>query len=131
MARPKKKVDPKMVQDLSAIGCKVVEIARILEVSEDTLNRRFAVEIAKGKENLKMSLRRWQLESAKKGNVTMLIWLGKQYLEQKDKIENSITGENGAPIKIEHTAQYDKLSIEELQTLDKLVTKATAQNEPS
>lgn len=124
MARPKKKVDAKMVQDLASIGCKVVEIARILEVSEDTLNRRFAGEIAKGKENLKMSLRRWQLESAKKGNVTMLIWLGKQYLEQKDKIENSITGENGAPIKIEHQTNYDKLSVDELETLDRLVTKA-------
>jgi hypothetical protein len=130
MARPKKKVDPKMVQDLASIGCKVIEIAKLLDVSEDTLNRRFAVEIAKGKENLKMSLRRWQLESAKKGNVTMLIWLGKQYLEQKDKIENSITGENGAPIQVEHKSNYDYLSVEELQTLDKLVTKASIKNEP-
>jgi len=75
-----------MVQDLASIGCKVNEIARLLDVSEDTLHRRFALEMAKGKENLKMSLRRWQLEAAKKGNVAMLIWLGKQYLEQKESV---------------------------------------------
>lgn len=31
------------------------------------------------------SLRRSQLDAAKKGNATMLIWLGKQYLGQADK----------------------------------------------
>jgi hypothetical protein len=41
----------------------------------------------KGRNNLRASLRRWQLESAKKGNVAMLIWLGKQILQQTDKIE--------------------------------------------
>lgn len=130
MARPKKHVDAKMVQDLASIGCKVVEIARILEVSEDTLNRRFASEMAKGKENLKMSLRRWQLESAKKGNVTMQIWLGKQYLDQKDKIENQITGDKDSPLQIEHKTNYDKLSLDELETLDRLVTKAHKNESP-
>lgn len=32
----------------------------------------------------KMSLRRKQMGVALDGNVTMLIWLGKQYLDQKD-----------------------------------------------
>ena len=36
---------------------------------------------------LKISLRRQQIEAAKKGNVAMLIWLGKQLLEQADKRE--------------------------------------------
>jgi len=84
MGRPKKPIDPKMVQDLASIGCKTTEIATMLEVSVHTLDRRFAQEMAKGRENLKMSLRRWQLEAAKKGNVTMLIWLGKQMLGQQD-----------------------------------------------
>jgi hypothetical protein len=56
-------------------------------VSVDTLDRRFAAEIEKGRSNLRTSLRRWQLEAAKKGNVAMLIWLGKQYLEQTEKVE--------------------------------------------
>ena len=38
----------------------------------------------------KASLRRMQYGAANKGNVTMQIWLGKQYLGQNDKQE--ITG---------------------------------------
>jgi hypothetical protein len=41
--------------------------------------------IKKGRESLKISLRRFQFDSAKKGKVAMQIWLGKQYLGQKDK----------------------------------------------
>ncbi len=89
MARPKLKIDPKLVQDLAALGCKTNEIATTLGCSTDTIERRFAAELAKGRENLKISLRRWQLESAKKGNVTMQIWLGKQLLGQTDKIEQT------------------------------------------
>lgn len=129
MGRPKKKVDPKMVQDLASIGCKVNEIAKLLEVSEDTLHRRFALELAKGKENLKMSLRRWQLEAAKKGNVSMLIWLGKQYLEQRDKLDNVISGPDGGAVEVKQVSNYDKLTVDELATLDRLVSKAQS-NEP-
>jgi hypothetical protein len=84
MARPKKVIDPKLVQDLASIGCKTTEIAAIVGASVDTLDRRFAEEMNKGRNNLRCSLRRWQLDAAKKGNVTMLIWLGKQLLDQKD-----------------------------------------------
>ena len=35
----------------------------------------------------KTSLRRAQFELAMKGNPTMLIWLGKQYLGQKERTE--------------------------------------------
>ena len=36
----------------------------------------------------KMSLRRQQFKSAEAGNVTMQIWLGKQWLGQTDKVES-------------------------------------------
>ena len=39
----------------------------------------------KGFGRLKIPLRRQQIETAKKGNVSMLIWLGKQLLDQSDK----------------------------------------------
>jgi len=39
----------------------------------------------------RMSIRRWQMAKAKEGNPTMLIWLGKQYLGQKDKREDDHT----------------------------------------
>lgn len=89
MGRPVKNIDPKLVQDLAAIGCKTTEIASIVGVSVDTLDRRFAEEMEKGRSNLRATLRRWQIESAKKGNVAMLIWLGKQLLGQTEKIEQA------------------------------------------
>lgn len=85
--RPKIEIDPKRVQDYASLGAKNNEIATMLECSTDTLERRFAAELAKGRASLKFSLRRWQLENAKNGNATMQIWLGKQYLEQTDKVE--------------------------------------------
>lgn len=90
--RPRKQVDGKLVEQLAGIGCKVTEIAKIVsnvqtKVSDDLIARNFAYELQKGEANLKMSLRRWQLEAAKKGNVAMLIWLGKQILGQTEKVQ--------------------------------------------
>lgn len=87
MPRKKLKIDPKLVHDLAAIGCKTTEISTIVGCSHDTLQRRFASEMEKGRSNLRASLRRWQIEAAKKGNVAMLIWLGKQLLGQTEKVE--------------------------------------------
>jgi hypothetical protein len=39
-----------------------------------------------------------QYTAANNGNPTMMIWLGKQYLGQKDKTESEITGKDGAPL---------------------------------
>jgi hypothetical protein len=87
MARPQLDIDGDMVEKLAAIGCKVNEIASILGCSDDTISRRYAGEFQKGRDNLRMSLRRKQIEVAMKGDRTLLIWLGKQYLDQADKVE--------------------------------------------
>ena len=42
---------------------------------------------------MKLSLRHWQMNAAKSGNVQMLIWLGKQYLGQRDAVEEKIESE--------------------------------------
>lgn len=48
-----------------------------------------------------------QWKSAKSGNVTMQIWLGKQLLAQKDKVEH--TGKDDGPIDVRtHTAELMK-----------------------
>ena len=87
MARPKKVIDPTEVEKLAAMHCSNTEIAAFFDVSVDTIERRFAGIISKGKERGKSKLRRLQWESATKGNVTMQIWLGKQLLAQRDHIE--------------------------------------------
>src|SRR6202163_4570152 len=90
--RPKKFVDLELVEKLAHIQCTYGEIASTLGVSVDTLqrNKDFAVVYKRGAEGGRKSLRRMQFESANKGNVTMQIWLGKQYLGQSDHVTNEV-----------------------------------------
>lgn len=85
MARPLLDIDEDSVEKLAAIHCTMEEIASVVGCSVDTLERRFADTIKKGRDKGKTSLKRWQWKLAEKGNGTMLIWLGKQYLDQSDQ----------------------------------------------
>ncbi len=91
MARPLLEIDRDEVLKLAQLGCKTEEIADFIGCSVDTLDRRFADELHKGRADLKMSLRRMQLKSAQGGNVVMMIWLGKQLLGQIDRTQVDIT----------------------------------------
>jgi hypothetical protein len=86
--RPKKIIDYQLVEDLSQIQCTQEEISQILDISSRTLQKdeEFLRIYKKGIESGRMSLRRMQYKSAMNGNVTMQIWLGKQYLNQMDKM---------------------------------------------
>ncbi len=87
MPRPKLEIDPEQVENMAAIGCTVDEMATILGCNKRTLERRFVAPIERGRSRLNRSLRRKQAELALNGNVTMLIWLGKQYLGQREKTD--------------------------------------------
>jgi hypothetical protein len=79
------------VYKLAAMGCNDREIARWFDVNEDTLRNNFSDILAKGREELKQSLRRAQIKLALGGNATMLIWLGKNILGQQENPVNSDT----------------------------------------
>ena len=66
----------------------------------DTLQRNFGAAIKRGREHGKQSLKRMQFKAAEEGNAALLIWLGKQYLGQKDKVETEHTGKDGGPIAV-------------------------------
>lgn len=91
MARPKREIDAEQFENLCAIQCTKEEIALFFDCSEDTIERwckrtykeHFAVVFGKKRGKGKISLRRSQFELAKK-NPTMAIWLGKQWLGQRD-----------------------------------------------
>jgi len=85
MARPLLDIDPDQVKLLAGIGCPMTDIALIVGCSVDTLERRFADVIETGRADVRKSLRRKQVELAMKGDRTMLIWLGKQLLGQRDE----------------------------------------------
>lgn len=84
IGRPLKDINPTTVERLAAIGCNADEIGPALGASGETIRRRFGPELEKGATRLKISVRRMQYLSAKKGNVVMQIWLGKNLLGQRD-----------------------------------------------
>lgn len=90
MARPQLEIDGNLVYKFASLGCKTTEIADYFSCSVDTIDRRFAEELKKGRANLKMSLRQWQLDAARNGNASLLIWLGKQMLEQRDETSSTV-----------------------------------------
>jgi len=93
VGRPKAKFDLGEVEKLASYHCEDQEIAAFFDVDPKTVQRRkkddpaFLSAIEKGRDKGKLSLRRWQFDAAKTGNITMLIWLGKQYLGQADKAD--------------------------------------------
>lgn len=90
--RPKIEIDYGAVEKLANIQCTQEEIASFLGISVRTLQRdeEFMRLFKKGQENGKMSLRRIQFRLAEK-NTSMAIFLGKQYLGQRDNVEVSNT----------------------------------------
>jgi hypothetical protein len=102
--RPRLEFDLRMVEDLGKIQSTHSELAAVLGVSVDTVERRlrddpeFCSAYEKGLENGKSSLRRIQWKSALSGNTTMQIWLGKQYLGQRDLHSTELTGADQMPL---------------------------------
>jgi hypothetical protein len=106
MARPQKLIDIRLVEELARIGCTEEDMAAVLDVSVDTIQRRkrssaeFCGAIKRGQAATRNSLRRLQLKKALEGNITMLIWLGKQLLGQQDRSATQWTGEAGGPVRV-------------------------------
>lgn len=121
------------VEKLCLMQCTQAEIASFFGVSKQAIEKRVAdketlhpykldsgeqVELtfreimdlgyAKGK----ISQRRALLYAAQGGNVTAMIWFGKQYMGQRDNME--LTGKDGGPI--EHI-DLSTLTDEQLATL--------------
>ena len=93
--RPKKEIDTKMFENLCGLQCTKLEICDFLEVSDKTLDKwckdqygeNYSVVYKKKRERGKISLRRAQFKLAAT-NASMAIFLGKQYLGQRDQLPN-------------------------------------------
>lgn len=101
MGRPRIELDEQdwsELDEMAKIQCTGEEMAGVLGMCYDTLESRikekrgvtFSEWYKKASAGGKKSLRRRQFESSDKGNITMQIWLGKQYLGQSDKNETKI-----------------------------------------
>ena len=87
MGRPFLELDEEMIGRLASIHCSVDEIASILECGRDTIYRNYMHVVEAGRAKGRMGLRRRQWEVANEGNPTLLIWLGKNWLNQTDQVQ--------------------------------------------
>ena len=109
--RPRKDIDQKQFENLCGLQCTEEEICSWFGVCEDTLNKwckqtykmTFSDTFAEKRKTGKISLRRMQWRLAEK-NATMAIFLGKQYLGQRDNVDVNVTNTDG-------------MSLDELETM--------------
>ena len=90
MARPKKyQIDTSQLQKLATLGCTNKEMADFFGCSADLLEKSYSEFLIKGRAEQKMRLRQLQWKACENGNVSMLIFLGKNMLGQQDRIEET------------------------------------------
>ena len=93
------RIDKKQFENLCGLQCTINEVCDFFDVEDDTLNSwckktygtTFSEVFKQKRGKGQISLRRMQWKLAEK-NPTMAIFLGKQYLGQKDKIEYTDDG---------------------------------------
>lgn len=130
--RPKKPIDYAAAEKLAGLQCTQEEIAAYMGLSVDTLMRdpKFCGIYKDGIQKGRMSLRRHQWKALEAGNSTMLVWLGKQYLGQRDRIANEITGREGGPIEVLPVKQLEPEDRAKLRAfLERQVTDVEDMNE--
>ena len=129
----KKIVDYTLLDDLCRIQCTAKEIASVLHMSINTLKARIEADTGEAyleylyKRSMvgRKSLRRKQWAVAMRGDRTMLIWLGKQYLGQVERHE--VGGIKDQPIQIEpynmREIDFSDFDDEELAMMERLGMK--------
>ncbi len=118
--RPQKEINWDTFEQLCKIQCTQSEIASVLCLNVDTVHDRavkhykmpYSEIFKRFSEDGKSSLRRAQFKAALGGNVTMLIWLGKIVLGQRD-------------VDIE---EANKKTVGVLQNIRELITKQANDN---
>lgn len=128
--RPKKKIDYEIVFRLANIFCTKTEIACVLGFDPSTLyaDPVFQDTYKRGREGGKTTLRRYQMNLAEK-NTAMAVWLGKQYLGQKDLptdessprvlvVADVPVDDNGDNLPLDNTARDNNEVVNEVITID-------------
>jgi len=122
MARKKIEIDWNLVDEMLKDFCEGTEVADALGIHKETLydavkatfNTDFSDYKAQKRARGCQSLRQKQVSSANKGNVSMLIWLGKQYLGQSDKTDHTTKGESLNQINVTADNNNSKKELEAL-----------------
>ena len=121
-------IDLTELEKLCALQCTDEEIADWFGVSTRTVETRrkrpeFAQAMQRGRSKGRISVRRAQMKMLDSGNGTMGVWLGKQFLGQRDVLTNQHVGSDGGPIQVACKLDFSRLTDDELELLRNLVLK--------
>lgn len=113
MGRPKIEINEKLFDQLIQLPLIKADFAHAFNCSEDKIEHyvkeRFDCTFSALKEQKRQIFKRnilaKQLEVAMRGNVAMLIFLGKNYLGQTDKLETKETGDKTIQVVIQKEDQ--------------------------
>lgn len=92
MPTPKRDINEKEVAKYALAGCYDKTIARLTGIPETTLKRRCGDLIASKRAERKYNIRKAQTESVAKGVPQMLIFIGKNELDQTDRQDINLGG---------------------------------------
>src|SRR3974377_1687521 len=93
------------VEKLCTLQCTNEELAAWFNCSVRTIEKyskksEFAEVMTRGRAKGRIAVRRAQMKLLEKGNATMGVWLGKQFLGQRDVTPIELPGANGRPIQL-------------------------------
>mgnify|MGYP001210679367 CR=1 FL=1 len=94
-----KRLDIDKVEMLASFGCTHFEIAKFFQCDESTIRNSYKEVMETGREKMKLRLRQLQWKHAELGNTSLLIFLGKNYLNQTDKAQVDHIGNLEAVLK--------------------------------
>ena len=114
--RPKAEIDLRQLERLCELQCTHEELATFFRVSTKTIERFAATPegreaIDRGAALGRISLRRQQFKLLRGGSTAMAIWLGKQILGQRDKLDTTLRSPPGEAFRIEAEVNDRKQAI--------------------
>ena len=121
-------IDLTELEKLCSLHCTDQELADWFGVSTRTIETRrkrpeFAQAMQRGRSKGRISVRRAQMKMLDSGNGTMGVWLGKQFLGQRDVLTNQHVGNDGGPIQVACKPDFSGLTDDELELLRNLMLK--------
>ena len=132
MGRKNLQLDPELVKNLTALMLEKWEILAAIDVSESAFDRWLKRTFKMGWLDFrrkhatwgKISIMRMAYQQAQQGNWNAINKLGDVYVWPHHRQKFESLNEEPNPVMIEHKTNYDLLSVEELETLDVILTKA-------
>jgi hypothetical protein len=135
--RPKIPIDYEQLEKLAALHCTDEEIAEFFGCSYETLRKRkhddeeFLAAYRRGRSRASMALRRMQWDSARDGDVRMLMFLGKHVLKQGGESQSdNVSDDDAENALLESLRRLEAAKPAELEPTKPAVVYTKSENTP-